>query len=209
MARQTRQDERLGNLQKKFFPNSKERQWPPTGAANWFMGPRALPVILQILTNKEVTGSAKGSAAATYIELLSRVRPPAGIIDLGHPEDHAKIIGYSRKRSWLDAMRQLRELGFIETERGHGREFGYALIVNPYVAVKRLREQKRIDHDLWHLFSERWDDTGAAVLDASTAAADEEAAEDVSSDVRTMFDDWVEVSPKPGATKKKSATTKR
>ena len=47
----------------------------------------------------------------------------------------SQVCADNRKLTWLEAMGQLRELGFIETKTAPGQEFAYAPIVNPMIAV--------------------------------------------------------------------------
>jgi hypothetical protein len=158
----TNEDRHLEQLREQHFPRSRDRRWPTSGGAGWFKAPRPIPVLLQILTEKKVV--SRGNPGLAYLELLSRVREP-GFIVLDHPADHARIIGYARTRTWSDAMQQLSDLGFIETKKSHNREFAYALMVNPFIAVRRLHTQERISDALWDLFFEKWTKAGADVPD--------------------------------------------
>jgi hypothetical protein len=158
----SREDSHLESIRDEFFPESEDRRWP--AQAGWFKAPRVLPVLLQVLRHKKVIN--KGDLGRVYLELLSRVRDQ-GVVDLVHPEDHARIIGYSSdrrgQRTWREAMQRLRDLGFIELRESHGRgELGYALIVNPFIPVKRLSERKMIEPPLWNLFVDKWSKAGAA-----------------------------------------------
>jgi hypothetical protein len=149
----TNEDKHLEEVRNEHFPRSRSRRWPAPGGAGWFKCPRALPVLLQVLTDKELVSS--GNPGLVYLELLSRVREP-GFIILEPPAEHARMVGYSRVRTWNDAMQKLRELGLIETKESHGREFAYALMINPFFAARRLYQQGKIKEPLWNLFHEKW-----------------------------------------------------
>lgn len=168
----TNEDKHLEQLRAQHFPRSRGRRWPAAGGAGWFKAPRTLPVLLQILTEKQVV--SRGNPGPAYLELLSRVRE-AGFVVLDHPADHARIIGYARVRTWTDAMQQLSALGFIETKKSHNRDFAYALMVNPFIAVRRLHGQGRISDALWDLFFEKWTKAGADVPDDDEPTAAEPA----------------------------------
>jgi hypothetical protein len=155
----TNEDRLLESVRTEHFPESEERQWPPPGGG-WFKAPRTLPLLLQVLTQKNVVQT--GNPGLAYIDLLARVRE-TGVVILEHPEDHARTIGYSRARTWLEAMRKLRDLGFIETKANHEREFAYVLLVNPYIPVKRLFQAGRLDAALWSLFHEKWNKAQARI----------------------------------------------
>ncbi len=166
-ATTTKEDQHLAELRDRHFPESAERRWPPSGGGpGWFKAPRVLSVLLQILTEKTVV--ARGNPGPAYLELLTRVREP-GFILLEHPEEHSRIVGYTRTRTWSEAMRTLCELGLIEAKPAHEREFGYALVVNPFIAVRRLHKDGKITEALWDLFYEKWTKTGADVPDEDEA----------------------------------------
>lgn len=160
----TNEDSHLEKLRDQHFPDAADRQWPPPNRGpGWFKAPRALPVLLQILTDKGVI--SRGNPGLAYIELLSRVREQ-GVVLLEHPEDHARIVGYRRRgRTWREAMQQLSELGLIETKASHDREFGYALLLNPFIAVRRLHREGKVSEPLWNLFFEKWTRARAGVPD--------------------------------------------
>jgi len=163
----TNEDRHLEEVRDEHFPRSRSRRWPASGGAGWFKAPRALPVLLQILTDKRLV--SRGNPGVVYLELLSRVREP-GFIILEHPEEHARIAGYSRSRTWTDAMAQLRDLGLIETRGSQNREFAYALIVNPFYALRRLHQQGKINEPLWNLFYEKWTKARADIPDDEEAS---------------------------------------
>jgi hypothetical protein len=159
----TRRDRELEALQEKFFPDPQHRRWPPKqGRSGWFKGPRVLPLIIQILTAKSV--SSRGQPGLTYVELLSRVRD-VGFLELDDPRDHARMVGYARHRTWEEAFQRLVDLGFVEVKSSHMRKFAYAIIVNPYIPVRRLYQQNKVSEDLWHLFHASWVKTGAEIPD--------------------------------------------
>ena len=102
------------------------------------------------------------SSSATWPRLsvrptISRVNTKTAISIAGAI---SQVCADNRKLTWLEAMGQLRELGFIETKTAPGQEFAYAPIVNPMIAVKRLQGQTG---DLWRLFQQKWTEGGAAI----------------------------------------------
>jgi hypothetical protein len=168
-AAPTNEDRHLESVRDVQFPNSEGRRWPATGGAGWFKAPRALPVLLQILTDKDVV--IRGDPGAAYLELLSRVREP-GFLILEHPAEHARLVGYARERTWREAMQQLSDLGFIEIKSSQGREFAYVLVVNPFIAVRRLHKKGKVRNELWNLFYEKWTKARAQVPDEETVGDD-------------------------------------
>jgi hypothetical protein len=140
------------------------------------MGPRVLPILMQILAHKGIVHE-RDRAVSTYIELLSRLRPPAGIIKLDHPTDHAKRIGRSPGK-WTAAMKQLERLQFIQlTTDGDGR-FTYALVINPYTAVSNQLERSTDPElqTLWNMFRREWIEADAHIPEVAGSREEQPAS---------------------------------
>jgi hypothetical protein len=50
--------------------------------------------------------------------------------------------GQRGERTWAGRMRILKELGFIDYKPGKGGEFGYAVIFNPHLVIRKHHKAK-------------------------------------------------------------------
>src|ERR1700727_2035466 len=94
---------------------AKEDLWTGEGEKGWFSVPRTLPLVLALLSSKEI--SKKHDPSSVYLELLSRQRGE-GVIEMGHETEHAFASGYvgSRAvRTSLERMKLFEDNGFIRT----------------------------------------------------------------------------------------------
>lgn len=166
--RKSRDERRREQIRDELWPDSDSWRWPPSDAAGWFKAPRALPVVLAVMGLKELTGDHNPSFV--YIELLSRVRED-GLVQLGNESDHAMMSGYGTPRgvrTWEGHVKRLADLGFIQVKERGTRALGYVMIVNPYVALQRLKNREQLPERWWALFVERWADSSAPVPGTQT-----------------------------------------
>jgi hypothetical protein len=94
-----------------------EDLWTGEGEKGWFSVPRSLPLVLALLSSKEI--SKKHDPSFVYLELLSRQRGE-GVIEMAHEEEHAFAAGYvgtRAVRTWQERMKILEENGFIRTRQ--------------------------------------------------------------------------------------------
>src|SRR5437870_5052588 len=97
----------------------KERYWPDevawSGTGNgWFKGPRTLPLVLSLLSRKDLT--AGRDVSRVYLELMAR-HMDGGVVEIGNEGDHAYAAGYTGNRAirtWCERMHLLENLGFIK-----------------------------------------------------------------------------------------------
>lgn len=126
--------------------------WTGDGEKGWFSVPRSLPLVLALLSSKEI--SKKHDPSSVYLELLSRQRGE-GVIEMAHEEEHAFAAGYvgtRAVRTWQERMKILEENGFIKTLQVGNQRYKYVAIVHPTTAVQRLREQKKVDDNWWNAY---------------------------------------------------------
>jgi hypothetical protein len=135
-------------LRKTHWPN--EDVWlGGKDETGWFSVPRTLPLILDLLDSKPVSGSSRPST--TYLELLSR-HWGEGVVEMKHEGQHAYGAGHHGNRAirtWREHMQILEDNGFIKTLSIGGQEFGYVLIVHPTIVVERMRREKKILDPKW------------------------------------------------------------
>jgi hypothetical protein len=153
MAKKTAGAEKRDRLRNEFFKD--EDAWTGENEKGWFKAPRTLPLILELLSSKDLTGNY--DASGVYLELLSR-HIDGGVIQMTDEAAHAYGAGYfgpRAVRSWQERMKTLEKNGFIKTKRIGNQRYKYVLIVHPTVAVQRLREKGKVADVLWDAFRAR------------------------------------------------------
>ena len=144
---------RREELRKQYWPD--EDFWTGEKEVGWFPAPRTLPLILSLLSSKQV--SQKKDPSSVYLDLISRQRGE-GIVEMGHEAEHAFAAGYEGRRAvrtWQERMKVLEDNGFIKTVEVGNQRFRYAAIVHPTVAVQRLRDDKKIPEKWWNAYIAR------------------------------------------------------
>ncbi|MGI4748205.1 MAG: hypothetical protein ACRYFY_19490 [Janthinobacterium lividum] len=140
--------------------------------------PRTMPLILSIIDDLAAT-----PVSMAYLELWGRAFDE-GFVTLSRPREiafHAGFDGQRGERTWRTKMKSLAELGFIEVAGGSSGAMSYALILNPYLVIRRLYERGTpgLRQDKYNALMER---------------AGEIGAEDFS-----LPDPWTPVPPAPAA----------
>jgi hypothetical protein len=72
--------------------------------------------------------------------------------------EHASAAGFFSKRavrSWQERMQILERNGFIKTQKVGSQRYKFVLLVHPTVAVKRLRDKKKVSDDWWAAYRAR------------------------------------------------------
>lgn len=146
---QTAGAERRTELKKRYW--RKDEAW--TGMGNgWFKGPRTLPLILALLSQKELT--AGRDISRVYLELLAR-HMDGGVIEIGNESDHAYAAGYVGTRAirtWHERMALLERLGFIKSIKVGNQRYKLVLVVDPVVAITELREKSLVPDSWWEAY---------------------------------------------------------
>ena len=128
-------------IRQDYWPT--EDLWTGERETGWFPAPRSLPLLLVLLSSKEISGGKDPSPV--YLELLSRQRGE-GVVEMAHEAEHAFAAGYEGKRAvrtWQERMMILEEIGFIRTVK---------IGNHPTTAVQDLREQGRISEAWWRAY---------------------------------------------------------
>lgn len=126
--------------------------------------PRTMPLILSIMDDL-----AESPVGMAYLELWGRAFDE-GFVTLSKPREiafHAGFDGQRGERTWRAKMKLLADLGFIETQSGPSGSMSYALILNPYLVIRRLHDQKRpgLRKDKYNALVERAGEIGAEDFD--------------------------------------------
>jgi hypothetical protein len=72
--------------------------------------------------------------------------------------EHASAAGFFSNRavrSWQERMKILEKIGFIKTKKIGNQAFKFVLLVHPTVAVKRLRDKKKVSDEWWDAYRAR------------------------------------------------------
>lgn len=141
--------QRRENVKRTYWPN--EIAWtgdkPEKG---WLRAPRTLPLIMLLLRSKAISG--KQDPSGVYLELHARHRD-TGVIDMATEAEHSYAAGYPGPRgvrSWQERMGLLENLGFIKSTKVGNQTYKYVLLVQPAIAVQKLREAGKVDDNWWN-----------------------------------------------------------
>lgn len=154
----TRGDAHRQKLRQKFW--SKDHAWTGENEKGWFRAPRTLPLILALLTSKDLSG--KRDPTRVYLELWSR-HMSSGIIEMAQEGEHAYAAGYlgSRgNRTWQERMNLLEKLGFIKSKKIGNVRYRYVLLVHPNAVVAVLKKEGKIPTDWENTYCARQIETG-------------------------------------------------
>lgn len=156
MARRPKSAQDRVRLREELFQNSKDRIWPDRDGAGWFKCPRTLPVVLMFLDhNKDLRGAI--DVTRTYLTLFAENRDE-GLVIITDEDEYARLSGFNggrAVRSWRERMTKLASLGFIETRSRGDREFGYVLLVHPWLVAQKLRSEGKVSDGDWGVFLEK------------------------------------------------------
>jgi len=133
----------------------KEIAWTGDNEAGWFRATRTLPLILNLLADKKVSGSL--DPTRVYLELLAR-HMDSGLVEMASEGEHSYAASYSGTRgvrTWQERMKVLEECGFIKTKKGGNLLFKYVLLVHPAIAVQNLRNQGKVTDVWWENYRAR------------------------------------------------------
>ncbi len=127
--------------------------------------PRTMPLMLTIMDDL----SEGQPVSSTYLELWCRAFDEC-FVTLSKPREmafHAGFTGQRGERTWRGRMKILAKLGFIDVKEGSSGPMSYALILNPYLVIRRLMQQKNpgIRADKYNALMERAGEIAAVDLD--------------------------------------------
>lgn len=146
---QTAGSDRRAKLKKQYWAD--QAAWNGMGSG-WFKGPRTLPLILGLLSNKGLTEGR--DVSRVYLELLAR-HMDGGVIEIGNEADHAFAAGYTGSRAirtWHERMQLLENLGFIRSKQIGNQRYKLVLLVDPVSAVTELRRKGTVPDVWWEVY---------------------------------------------------------
>jgi len=136
--------------------------------------PRTLPLIVSIIDDL----TKGGPAGRTYFELWCRSFDEM-YVSLSKSKEMAfcsGFIGQRAERTWMEKIRKLAELGFIKLESGLAGQLSHALIMNPYLVIKKMHEegQPGLSKEKYRGLQDRAHEIAATDLDDDYLDDDEE-----------------------------------
>jgi hypothetical protein len=131
---------KIRELRAKLWPDIHFRAelWHRKRNDGFVTVPRTMPLIIGIIDDL-----TKGAPAGmTYAELWCRAYDEM-YVSLSRAKElafHSGFIGQRAERTWAEKIRKLAEIGFIRVKEGQAGPLSHALILNPYLVIKRLHE---------------------------------------------------------------------
>jgi len=155
-------------IRKKFFAGADA--WTGENEKGWFYAPRTLPLLLNLISSKKVSG--KCDPSRVYLELWAR-HMGGGVIQMVHEAEHAYGAGYKGPRgirTWQERMNLLEKHGIIKTKRIGNQKYKYALLIHPTTVVEQLRLAGSVDEDWLDAYKDRQMETKELTFSARKKA---------------------------------------
>jgi hypothetical protein len=164
----TKGQEHRDKIRKRFF--SGEDAWTGENEKGWFYAPRTLPLTLNLIASKKVSGRCDPSKV--YLELWAR-HMGGGVIEMRHEGDHAYAAGYKGPRgirTWQERMNILEKNGVIKTKQIGNQRYKYVLLIHPTTVVEKLRLAGNVDDDWLDTYKDRQLETKELTFNARKKA---------------------------------------
>jgi hypothetical protein len=169
---------RIREQRAKLWPDVdfKKQLWHRKRNDGFITIPRTLPLIISIIDDL----TKGGPAGMTYAELWCRSFDEM-YVSLSKSKEMAfcsGFIGQRAERTWAEKIRKLAELGFIKIQSGQAGPLSHALIMNPYLVIKRMHEvgQPGLSNEKYRGLEDRAHEIAATDLDDDYLDAEDEAA---------------------------------
>ncbi|WP_316159454.1 hypothetical protein [Bradyrhizobium sp. SZCCHNRI3042] len=132
---------RIREQRAKLWPDVdfKKQLWHRKRNDGFTTIPRTMALIISIIDDL----TKGGPAGKTYFELWCRSFDEM-YVSLSKPKELAfcsGFIGQRAERTWAEKIRKLAELGFIKLQSGQSGPLSHALIMNPYLVIKKMHEE--------------------------------------------------------------------
>lgn len=160
VARKSKMAERARHQQESLFPGYPlEWLWHRKTNDGYCSLPRTLPIAMQIIDSV-----SKGQPAGHTLFCLWARSPDQPLISIESPATFAAEAGFQGERAvdtWRRRMKTLKEHAFIDARKGPSGDFHYVLLLNPNVAVERMKSWNQVQDTLYTRFVDRLLDIGA------------------------------------------------
>lgn len=158
--RRLKMAERAQHQMDVLFPDfASEWIWQRNKNDGYSTIPRTLPIAMQAIDNQ-----TKGTPAGHTLFCLWARSPDHPLVTIENPATFAYEAGFTGERAvhtWRKKMKNLTELCFIQTRKGPSGDYHYVLLMNPNVAVERMRTHGLVQDELYARFSDRVIEVGA------------------------------------------------
>ena len=140
MSRPSKYIKKVLELRDKLWPgvSFNAELWQRQSHDGFTTVPRLMPLIIGIIDDL-----SKGAPAGmTYFELWCRSYDEM-YVSLSKSKElafHSGFTGQRAERTWAEKIRKLDELGFISVKAGQAGPISHALILNPYLVIRRMYE---------------------------------------------------------------------
>jgi hypothetical protein len=158
---------RIREQRAKLWPDVefKKELWHRKRNDGFITIPRTMPLIISIIDDL----TKGGPAGMTYFELWCRSFDEM-YVSLSKSKEMAfcsGFIGQRAERTWAEKIRKLAELGFIKIQSGQAGLLSHALIMNPYLVIKRMHEtgQPGLSQEKYRGLEDRAHEIAATDLD--------------------------------------------
>ena len=163
--RATRMSNKRLKLRQQHWPDiTDDDLWLRSETKGFTTIPRGISLIMRIMDSL----SLKKPLSNTYITLWCYAFDEM-TITIQKPRQMALESGFTGQRAentWRERMKRLEELGFIRSTEGATGDFHYVLLLNPYIAVKKLFENEKYDVPtvLYNTLIDRVDEIGETTI---------------------------------------------
>lgn len=148
-------------LRATLWPDVSETElWHRKKSDGFVTIPRTMPHFLKIM---DYLSNGKPVSSA-YLDLWCQ-NFDESLIVITNPNERAFLSGFSGQRSvatWIDRMKILKKLGFIDAKPGTSGAFHYVLIFNPYRVVRN--HEKSVPEKYFNSLAQRTIEIGAKDL---------------------------------------------
>lgn len=159
-AGKKKQEEKRLALRKEIWGDELEELdlWDKKTHKGFASVPRTLPQLARIMDRFAGKGTPVSGA---YIALLCNVFD-SSFLEIRDQKRLAFEAGFTGERAittWVNRMKKLTDLGFINPKGGINGDFSYVLIMNPFMAVQSLYKDTPKD-ELYNALVSRMSDVG-------------------------------------------------
>ncbi len=153
------------NLRKQHWPDIAEKDlWLRNETKGFTTIPRGISLIMRIMDHLSLQKPLSNTYIALWCYAFDEMT-----VTIQKPRQMALESGFTGQRAentWRERMKKLKELGFIRSAQGVTGDFHYVLLLNPYLVVKKLREDENYDVPdvLYHTLIDRIDEIGEKTI---------------------------------------------
>lgn len=171
---------RIRELRQKLWPDVdfEKQLWHRKRNDGFTTVPRTMPLIMSIIDDL----TKGGPAGMTYAELWCRTFDEM-YVSLSKSKEMAFCSGFTgqrAERTWAEKIRKLAELGFLKIKGGQAGQLSHALIMNPYLVIKKLHQDKHVG-----LSQEKYDALVERAVEISATDLDDDYLEDEEEETAT------------------------